>query len=46
MSNFHPLEVVDRASEPQLQAGENVELSAPRVDTTFGQRVVFSCSLA
>ena len=24
MSNFHPLEVVDRDSETQLQVGENV----------------------
>ena len=24
MSNFHPLEVVDRGSETQLQVGENV----------------------
>ena len=23
MSNFHPLEVVDRGSETQLQVGEN-----------------------
>ena len=23
MSNFHPLEVVGRGSEPQLQVGEN-----------------------
>ena len=23
MSNFHPLEVVDRGSDPQLQVGEN-----------------------
>ena len=24
MSNFHPLEVVGRGSEPQLQVGENL----------------------
>ena len=26
MSNFHPLEVVDRGSETQLQVGENLNL--------------------
>ena len=26
MSNFHPLEVVDRGSETQLQMGENLNL--------------------
>ena len=24
LSNFHPLEVVDRGSEPQLQVGKNL----------------------
>ena len=34
MSNFHPLEVVDRGSETQLQVGENVNLlfSALRIN--------------
>ena len=27
MSNFHPLDVVDRGSETQLQVGENFNLN-------------------
>ena len=32
MSNFHPLEVVGRDSESQLKVGENLYLSASRVN--------------
>ena len=32
MSNFHPLEVVDRASETELQVCENLYWKASRVE--------------
>ena len=37
MSNFHPLEVVDRGSDPQLQEGENLNKKgrAYRMQSTF-----------
>ena len=31
MSNFHPLEVVDRGSETQLQVGENLNNQVGRI---------------
>ena len=31
MSNFHPLEVVDRGSETQLQVGENLNYLILRI---------------
>ena len=31
MSYFHPLEVVDRGSETQLQVGENLNYSIKRI---------------
>ena len=31
MSNFHPLEVVGRGSEPQLQVGENLDKITQRL---------------
>ena len=30
MSNFHPLEIVGRGSDPQLQVGENLNKSKKR----------------
>ena len=34
MSNFHPLEVVDRGSETQLQVGENLNKLTTKVKGT------------
>ena len=42
MSNFHPLEVVDRGSETQLQVGKNLNYLTFRVNikTALGRRLV------
>ena len=45
MNNFHPLEVVDRGSETQLQVGENYSyLILRRVHTNFDRLLLASPS--
>ena len=34
-SNFHPLEVVDRGSDPQLQVGENLNICVSNFSVLF-----------
>ena len=40
MSNFHPLEVVYRGSETQLQVDENLNMITDRVDKQMGQILI------
>ena len=49
MSNFHPLEVVGRGSETQLQASENLNSIILKVNSVYGicvaKYLMFSLSL-